>query len=309
MEELVSVIIPVHNVEKYLNRCLRSVTSQTYHNLEIILVDDGSKDNSPSLCDRWKEKDSRVTVHHKKNGGLSSARNLGLMTVSGKYVCFVDSDDWISKDYVSVLYNLLKKNKADVSYCDFDRVNGEGSDEKNIKKIEILDNEKLMRLFFRVDGSKSSYAVWRGLYATELLKGIKFIEGIITEDVPFTYEIYKQTNKAVFTNEKLYHYFVNNKGISCSALSNRDLVLFDIWENIVNDVPDRYRYWAELNRKRVYFTLYVKGMVHGIDANNFDIGLLTRWQKEIKKNVKELRNGKMLDWKRKILLLYIAYFK
>lgn len=308
MDELVSVIIPVYKVEQHLDRCMKSVTNQTYNNLEIILVDDGSPDNSPQLCEQWKEKDHRVTVLHKKNGGLSSARNEGLMTVHGEYVCFVDSDDWISSNYVSKLYELLKSYEADVAFCEFVQTKKiKEIDDKN-PKVKILNQDLLMRYFFRVDGERSSYAVWRGLYKKELIQDIKFIEGIITEDVPFIYEVYKRTDKAVFTSERLYYYFVNNTGITSSPLSAKDLVLFDIWDGILKDVPQNYYKWAKINRNRVPFTLYVKGLFRGID-DYFDKEILNSWKKEIKENYKELMSSGILEWKRKLVLFYIAHFK
>ena len=116
-QDLISVIIPVYNVEKYLKRCMDSVLKQTYSNIEIIIVDDGSTDTSGSLCDEYWKKDSRITVFHKENGGLSSARNFGLERVSGNYVCFIDSDDFIHENYISFMYDKIIKNDADICYC------------------------------------------------------------------------------------------------------------------------------------------------------------------------------------------------
>ena len=115
MEKKVSVIIPVYNVEKYLEECIQSVLKQTYKNLEIILVDDGSPDNCPKMCDEWAKKDSRIKVIHKQNGGASSSRNTGLDVMTGDFMCFIDSDDFIAKNYIEVLYNNLIETNSDVS--------------------------------------------------------------------------------------------------------------------------------------------------------------------------------------------------
>ena len=113
----ISVIIPVYKVEEYINRCIKSVVNQTYDNLEIILVDDGSPDNCPVICDKWAEKDSRIKVIHKNNGGLSDARNMGMKIASGELIGFIDSDDWISKEMYQLLYENMKENESDISAC------------------------------------------------------------------------------------------------------------------------------------------------------------------------------------------------
>ncbi len=114
MKPLISIIIPVYNVEQYLHRCVDSVLNQTYKNLEIILVNDGSPDNCPFICDEYAKKDKRIIVVHKENGGLSSARNAGLEIVQGEYISFIDSDDWIHENYIEILYKNLHEKKADI---------------------------------------------------------------------------------------------------------------------------------------------------------------------------------------------------
>ncbi len=119
MNPLISVIVPVYNVEKYLDRCVESIVTQTYKNLEIILVDDGSRDNSGIICDNWAKKDSRIKVYHKQNSGAGDTRNYGVEKAIGKYIAFVDSDDVIAENYFEVLYNNLLQNSADISCCDY----------------------------------------------------------------------------------------------------------------------------------------------------------------------------------------------
>ena len=126
MNPLISVIVPVYKAEKYLDKCVQSIVNQTYKNLEIILVDDGSPDNCPEMCDEWAKKDSRIKVIHKENGGVSSARNAGLDNSFGDYIGFVDSDDFIENDFYECLYDNLVENGADISFCTFKTL-----DEKN----------------------------------------------------------------------------------------------------------------------------------------------------------------------------------
>ena len=124
-ESLISVIVPIFKVEDYLNRCVESLIAQTYHNLEIILVDDGSTDTCPQLCDEWAEKDKRIKVIHKKNGGLSDARNAGIRAAEGEYILFVDSDDWVCADYAESLYRAVESSNSDICECDVIRTSGE----------------------------------------------------------------------------------------------------------------------------------------------------------------------------------------
>lgn len=125
-DELISVIVPVYNVEKYIDKCIKSIISQDYTNLEIWLVDDGSTDSSGEVCDKYAESDQRIIVIHKDNGGLSDARNVALDRMQGKYVLFIDSDDYIEKNYISYLYMLLKDYQSDISICNFKYVNEKG---------------------------------------------------------------------------------------------------------------------------------------------------------------------------------------
>ena len=122
MNELITVVLPIYNVEKYLEYCIESVLKQTYKNIEIILVDDGSPDNCARICDEYEKKDARVKAIHKKNGGLSDARNEGLRNEKVRYICFIDSDDFIKENYIEILYNLIKKNNADMAVGNFIRV-------------------------------------------------------------------------------------------------------------------------------------------------------------------------------------------
>ena len=174
---LISVIIPVYNVEKYLNRCVQSVCNQTYHNLEIILVDDGSTDNSGKLCDEWAVKDLRIKVIHKDNGGLSSARNIGLDNAKGEYIGYVDSDDWIDMEMYSYLWTILKSYQVDVAFCDFYRFRKRVPNKKVKEKIILREGKEIDDFFYRVNGEKSAYGVWCGLYRKEKISESLFCTG------------------------------------------------------------------------------------------------------------------------------------
>ena len=174
MDDLISIIIPAYNVEKYLDRCLETVVNQTYKNIEIILIDDGSTDATPILCDEWAIKDQRIKVIHKVNGGQSAARNTGMELATGKYIGFVDSDDWIEYDMFAYLHQLITKYHVEAAFCDFRRLKDKKTKKNKKEKVIIRKDEALDRYFYRVDGGKSSYAVWCGLYNRDAIKNIKF---------------------------------------------------------------------------------------------------------------------------------------
>lgn len=177
MKELISVIIPVYNVEKYLNKSIESVIKQTYKELEIILVDDGSTDSSGKICDEFAQKDDRIKVIHKKNGGLSDARNAGISEAKGKYLGFIDSDDYIDKNFYEILYNVLKKYNSDISICKHRETYTDY--EENTSKLEIkeqvFNTEQALKelLLF---GEVNNYA-WNKLYKKELFNEINYPVG------------------------------------------------------------------------------------------------------------------------------------
>lgn len=210
-KDLISVIIPVYNVEKYLDECINSVVNQTYTNIEIMLVDDGSIDDSSNICDEWKKKSECIKVIHKKNGGLSDARNVGIENAQGKYIIFVDSDDWIPRDSIEYLYNLIINYEADIVCGTILEV----FDRKYIRKINIKEDivvannvEALEDLMYmqRITNSASGK-----IYKKELFDSIKYPVGKLYEDLGTTYKVFSKANKIVLSNKNVYFYFKNNQ--------------------------------------------------------------------------------------------------
>ena len=215
----ISIIVPVYNVEKYLENCIESILNQTFKDFELILVDDGSTDNSGKICDIYKKKDSRIKVIHKNNGGLSSARNAGLDIACGKYVGFVDSDDYIHYQMYEKLYHQIIKNKADISVCGFQKVKQFEKDllstNKFYEKVELFNNiEALEQLYCKY--STEFVVSWNKLYIKTLFKDIKFKEGAIHEDEFIIHQLLYKVNKVVYNNEKLYFY-LQRKGSIVSS--------------------------------------------------------------------------------------------
>lgn len=203
----VSVIVPVYNVEKYLNKCIDSIIVQTYKDLEIILVDDGSKDNSGYICDFWGKKDNRIKVLHKANGGLSDARNYGIECATGDYFTFIDSDDYIHEKMIELLVDALEKNDADISICDFERVQDDKGNFVNVLQKEELSMTGKDAVEKRYKYKDIRYVTaWAKLYKKHLFEEYRYPVGKIHEDEFLTYKLLYTSDKVVFLNLKLYFY-------------------------------------------------------------------------------------------------------
>ena len=212
MEKLVSIIIPVFKVEQYLDRCIESIINQTYKNLEIILVDDGSPDNCGEICDEWEKKDKRIKVVHKENGGISSARNAGLYIAKGEFICFVDSDDFIELNYVEKLVEKQKETNADLVYCRFFKTNEKGEKKPVIEEglKELVENKKIENYYFGGKFLVGGY-VWRCLYSFNIIKEIVFdVKAKYCEDLLFNTEIILEKNpQMALIEDCLYNYYEN----------------------------------------------------------------------------------------------------
>jgi len=217
---LLSVIIPVYKVENYLARCVDSILGQTYTELEVILVDDGSPDASGSICDRYALQDSRVRVIHKENGGLSSARNVGIDMAAGEYITFVDSDDWIESDAYEHLLGLMEQYQVKLvcgGNYDVDDQTGNKTLGVCPQKEELITAEEMVRRMFRWQGCDSS--VCDKIFHRELLEDFRFPEGKVCEDVAVTYKIILSTDRAVLSERPFYNYVHRSGSITMAAIS------------------------------------------------------------------------------------------
>ena len=213
---MISVIVPVYNVERYIRQCVESILEQTYADLEIILVDDGSTDGSGSICDEYKLKDNRVVVIHKCNGGLSEARNAGLDIARGEYIGFVDSDDYIEPDMYEVLYKNCERYAADLAAARFVKFNTQGEVRKNFtENIEVFSREEMLRLFIVGDRRyEITMSVWDRLYKRELISDLRFPVGKCYEDIVFSTKVIEKSKINVYIDRALYHYRLREDSIS-----------------------------------------------------------------------------------------------
>ena len=232
-EALISVIVPVYNVETYIRKCVSSITEQTYSNIEIILVDDGSTDYGGKLCDALALEDMRIRVLHKPNGGLSDARNVGLDAARGDYIAFVDSDDYIHPQMLQLLYEGIVKNGAQLSVCGFKRV-WEGQNNKNTRggyrEIEwtLLEKDEEKVKYMLGDGIHIAFTVaWNKLYKKELFAQIRYPVGKLYEDEFTTYKLLHRASVIAYTAVPLYFYVQRSGSIMQKAYSEKNLDIFE----------------------------------------------------------------------------------
>lgn len=226
----VSIIVPVYNVESYLSMCLDSIINQTFEDIEIICINDGSTDRSALILEQYRKFDSRIKIINKENGGLSSARNAGMNVSTGKYILFVDSDDWISTNAVEHLYNNAQKNNSDMVVFDF-VCNDIKTGQNILLTIDKYQN-KYIDSPFNIDTTEiSAYksipvSAWSKLYKIDLIKGkVAFYEDMIFEDVPFWAYVYSHAERITYLPEPLYYYRVNRSG---SIMSDNGRRYFDV---------------------------------------------------------------------------------
>lgn len=220
MTDLISVIIPVYKVEKYLCRCVDSVLAQTYEKLEIILVDDGSPDNCPAMCDAYAGQDKRIRVIHQENAGLSGARNAGIDAAGGEWMAFVDSDDYLAPDFLEGLYRACVDTGSMLSVCRWIYVRGEAISELGTGAVETCTGREMLHRMYEPDGSRYVVA-WNKLYRRELFDEIRYPVGKIHEDEATTYRIYDRVEKAAVVDSTGYGYFINAGSITRSFSPRR----------------------------------------------------------------------------------------
>ena len=225
MGELITIALPVYNVENYLKRCMDSVLCQTYQNLEIILVDDGSVDGSGKMCDEYAKKDKRVKVIHKENGGLSSARNAAIEIAKGEYITFVDTDDWIEPTYVEELYDAIKKYDCDMSICGFAQIfeNGEIFSKEHVEQVKVVREDPLTVFYGK---TYIGHYSWAKLYKKDLFKDVRFPLGIYNQDTYVVSHICNNVKKGiVIIPSTLYNYIRLRTGGATKEVSEKSFNL------------------------------------------------------------------------------------
>ena len=205
--DLISIVVPIHNAESYLDRCVQSIAEQSYPDLEIILVDDGSTDHSAGLCRRWTQQDPRIRLIRQPKGGLSQARNLGLRASTGQYIAFVDSDDWIHPSYIQLLHTAAVKYSADISACDLSVTHEYTQTSPIPANLSISPYTPKQALHTLIRGTTFRAVVWNKLYTRRILLDEEFPAGRCHEDEFFTYRVLAKAKRLVYVDTPLYFYY------------------------------------------------------------------------------------------------------
>ncbi len=300
MEPLISVVVAVYNSEPYLHRCIESIILQSYKNLQIILVDDGSPDNSGAICDEYAKEDSRITVIHKENGGLSDARNKGIDIAKGEYITFVDADDYISFDFVEVLYGCIKEFDADISVCNIVVFSGEYAPPKEPSVTVKVFNPKcaietmlLQREFTNSANGK--------LYAKKLFETSRFTKGILYEDFDLIFDIVDLAQKVVYCSEAEYYYYINQAGIMHENIDERHFVLIDISKRMLNTFSKKYPTLKNQAYSRYIFSVFFINdrIVYNNKQNEFSAER-EAFRTEIKKDIFKILKNKYIKFPLKV---------
>lgn len=241
MPHLISIIVPIYKVEKYLCRCIDSILAQSYSNTEIILVDDGSPDNCPTICDEYAQKDKRVSVIHKKNGGLSDARNAGINAAQGDFITFVDSDDWIAPTFIESLYDSILKAEADIAICEFSKESSYCIHKPDSTSYKSLTSKQA--LLELLQNQRTVFATaWCKLYKADFFKTIRYPVGKFHEDEFVTYKLYYAAKKICYIQQKLYYYFQRNDSIMATRHP----------QDVLDVLEQRYLFFKEKSEEKFF---------------------------------------------------------
>lgn len=281
---LISVVIPIYKVEDFLNRCIETVVNQTYNNLEIVLVDDGSPDTCGDICETWKHRDHRISVIHQKNGGLSAARNAGIDISNGQYITFVDSDDWISCDYVEYLYGLIKRYEADLAIGGYVRTNivDESIFLADCVSEKTISGRDFLLKVLKVNTQENVQYAWGKLYKNFKNTSLRFPVGLIDEDVPTTFKYGNMCDKVVLSTKKIYAYYDNSNSILRKQFNRNRFDLLEVWKIIEsyakNNCDNEIYNYARANFFRANFGILCNICTE--DCNPNDVEYIRTKEKE-----------------------------
>lgn len=309
MKSKVSIIVPIYKVEKYLEKCVDSLTNQTYKNIEIILVDDGSPDNCPLLCDDFSKLDDRIVVVHKKNGGLSSARNAGLDVCTGDYIMFIDSDDYIANNMVESLLDFNKSINADLVICDYYLVyDSKLKSQNHFKRKKVVTENSKFEMLYQSKYAIPTLVAWNKLYRRELFNNLRYDEGKLHEDEFIICKILKNAKKIAYLPEKLY-YYVQRDGSIMSKFSLKsfdkieafDLRISFFRDNSVDNLIGEAQY-----QKLLACISCLNGYSHS--DYEIDSSIIKKTEFEIDNLLTQLIISNSLKLKRKLKVLIYYYF-
>lgn len=260
-QQKISVIVPVYKVEPFLDRCVQSIVNQSYSNLEIILVDDGSPDRCPAMCDAWVKKDSRIKVIHKENGGLSDARNVGMSIATGELLGFVDSDDWIAPNMYQHLYDLVVKDNSDIAACGIKMIWEDKTPSRILTKSGccVLNREEAMRAI--IEESWLKQPVWYKLYKTALIRDIHFPVGKYHEDVFWSYQAIARAERVSVSDHVGYFYVQRSGSIMGEGYSLKRLDAVEAKYQMLEFIRRNYPTLVSVCETELFYTCLYHGQM------------------------------------------------
>lgn len=308
-KELISIIVPIYNSSSYLKNCLQCLINQTYKNIEIILIDDGSTDDSYKICSKIKKKDNRIKLFSKKNGGAAAAKNLGIKKSKGTYICFVDSDDLVSYDYVDYLYNLIIKSKCDMSVACYTVKSGKK--EYNIGKNQSskqLTNRECLKKILLTDGITVSLCA--KMYKRELLVKNLLNEGFPYEDDGAMYKLILQCNNISYGNKSIYTYFVRNQSVMTKCFSTDRLILLKYAKNMKEIILESYPDLNEfVEKKYIEYNFSILRQITQLSCNISDDLKVVKTEiiKYLKSNSGIILKSKIYSFREKIAIFTLIF--
>lgn len=285
---MVSIIVPVYKVEDYLERCIRSIVNQTYKEIEIIIINDGSPDKCPEICDKWAEEDKRIKVIHKKNGGLSDARNAGMQIASGEYIAFVDSDDWISPFYLEYLIKAIVDSKCDIVECDIIRTQETGFEEQiienDVRNLNIFQTEEALKELIE-DGHLHQY-VWNKLYRRAVIQGIMFEKGKTNEDEFWTYQVFGNVKCVGKVAVPLYYYFQRKSSIMGEQYSLKRLDALEAKMQRQKYIEQVYPNLSDIAKNNLFTSCIYQGQMSLMELKGLQLSEAKKCINSIVKQIK-----------------------
>ncbi len=294
-KDLISVIVPVYNVEQYLEKCVKSILKQDYINFELFLVDDGATDSSGEMCNQFAGEDTRIKVIHKQNGGLSDARNVAIDQMKGEYVVFIDSDDYVENNYLSILYGLIKEYDVEISICNFKYISESGillNKAYNDGEILVLNQKEALKRL--VIGRTINTSASMKMYKTSLFEGIRYPKGKLYEDIATTYKLFMKTDKLVYQNYSLYDYLCRTGSITKQGFTPKRLDAIENMLVMCEAIKEKYSELGDICDARIY-SQYISTYSAAL-SGNADKTVINRLYQEMNK----IRYNKCFKKKMKI---------
>lgn len=304
MEDLISIIVPVYKVENYLKKSIDSIINQSYKKIEIIIVDDGSPDKCGKICDDYSKKDNRIKVIHKKNGGLSDARNVGIENSNGKYISFIDSDDYVEYNYIEVLYKTILKYNADIAivghvvWYNQNKIERAWYEEYDAKPKKIL--EKILY------DDKIDISAWGKLYNADLFKKIRFPKGRLFEDAATTYKLIDSSNKIAVNSLPLYNYIIRENSISTNVFSEKKMDLIISTKEMTDYISKKYPELSKACNRRLMYA-YLSTLTQFVKSKSKNRSIKKQLVIYIKNNKKLVLKDKKVPQRDKIGICALTF--